>query len=142
LHVSISPKESVASYGTRFLQLLAEIMAIGKPVEDHWQLTKYIDGLYPSLQVEMNRLRRRDPDLTLDQLMSETEMEAESRSRNRMVPPAYQGIQPKPNADKSKKRCFFCKGAHLPKDCPKIAKRRANGAWKDRPLPNGAGSSS
>jgi hypothetical protein len=44
LHVSMSPKESVASYCARFVQLLAEMKAIGKPVEDHWQLTKNIDG--------------------------------------------------------------------------------------------------
>jgi hypothetical protein len=141
-HVKQQRNESVGSFYTRYLQLLAEMKAINRPVDVDSQVAKFIDGLLPHLRTEVSRIHRRTPRMTLDAVMSEAEMEEKntfpSKPAHMHVPPAVQGFQFRPNGDKSKKKfhrrkCFYCKDEkHLAKDCPEIAKKKANGTWVDR----------
>ena len=142
LHVKQGRHESVGVYYTRYSQLLAEMKAIDKPVEGHWQVTKFVDGLLPALSKEVHRILRRAPNISLVDVVSEAEMEEKANPLSKPATvPQLNGI----NSQKGKKpkkpryRCFYCRNDdHSHQRCPKIAARRAAGTWEDRPR-NGAG---
>jgi hypothetical protein len=127
--------------------------AIGKPVQpENWQITKFIDGMRDDLKREVSRIYRRSPKLSLEDVMSEAEMEEPSlKSKPTSITPQVQGLQTNPpqrhgqskrNNNQKAPVCFFCKSrGHVMKDCPKVAKKRAAGQWEDRSR-NGAGPSS
>jgi hypothetical protein len=74
-HLRQGRKESVGSFYTRFLQLIAEMAAIDKPVSTEDQIAKFIDGLVPHLRKDVSRIHRQRPDMTLDDVASEAEIE-------------------------------------------------------------------
>lgn len=149
LHFKMHPSDSVSSYYTSYLQLLAEMKAVGKPVQSQWQITKFVDGLVPRLYIEVNRIFRRYPEFTLEDLMNEAEME-EKTFKPPTIPkptgitPQLKGFQGKGkynNKPKQRFACFWCKtNEHTHTSCPKIAAKRADGTWEDRPR-DGAGPS-
>jgi Retrotransposon gag protein len=130
--------EAATLFGTRYLQLLAEMKAIGEPIDSTTQVARYIDGLWPSLRTIVNRIHRGRPNMTLDEVMGEAEMEEKANPavKPQHVGPSVQGLQHqtgKPPA-KNRKQCFYCRALdHLMRDCPEVAKKKANGTWKDQP---------
>jgi hypothetical protein len=103
LHVRQGKKESVGSYYTRYLQLLDEMKAIGKAVDAEQQIVRFIDGLSPSLSVEVVSIHRRTIVMTLDAAMSEAEMEEKANPSPKPVPRALNGMQTKLDISKSRK---------------------------------------
>jgi hypothetical protein len=145
-HIRQLKNEPVHAFNTRFFQLVAEMKAIGQPVDSSTQVARYIDGLSPVLRPNIHRIQRTTQGLTLDAIMSEAEMEEKLNPLPKLphVPPAMRGMQTKPNkpAPKGRKKCFYCSSEdHIMKNCPKVAKKKANGTWHDRPQ-SGAGPSS
>lgn len=125
--------ESVVAYYTRFKQLCAELKAVGKPVQLHWQKTTFVLGLKEKLKREVSRIFNRDSSLSLEQLYSEAEMEESLQKPP--VRPAVRGIR-----GKTPRKCFWCKSPdHLGKDCPKVNEMKRNGTWKDKPPPKQGG---
>jgi hypothetical protein len=141
-HVQQGRNESVGSFYTRYLQLLSEMTAIGKPVDSVTQIARFVDGLLPALRTNVSRIHRHNPTMTLDDVASEAEMEEKATpSPKPPVMPSVRGIQTKPKP----KHCWFCKGDkgknHVADNCPEIAKRKANGTWVDRPRKGAGGHS-
>jgi hypothetical protein len=148
-HVRQSRKESVGSYYTRYLQLLAEMAAIQKPVDSATQISRFIDGLVQPIRVEVSRIHCRSPTMKLDDVVSEAEMEEQAHPQSKPpAMPSVNGLQGKTPSGKQvpkRPRCYYCKGdkgkTRTAENCPEIAKRKANGTWVDRPR-NRAGESS
>jgi hypothetical protein len=138
-HIRQARKESVGAYYTRYLQLLAEMKAIGKPVDTDDQVAKFIDGLFPALRTEISRIHRRSPTLTLDELVSDAEMEEKALALHKPTHlPSINTVDGKPwksrGGESQRQRCFFCRSTeHDGKDCPKIKAKKDNGTWEDRP---------
>jgi hypothetical protein len=138
-HVRQARKESVGAFYSRYLQLLAELKAIGKPVSPDDQVAKFIDGLFPALRMEVSRIHRRSPALSLDAIMSEAEMEEKALGLHKPAPvPSINTMNGQPTkprkTDPKRPRCFFCRSnEHDGKDCPKIKAKKEKGTWVDRP---------
>jgi hypothetical protein len=126
--------ESVVAYYTRFKQLCAELKAVGKPVQLHWQKTPFVLGLKDKLKREVSRTFGRNSSLSLEQLYSEAEMEESLlKPVNRPIVRGIKGNQRQP-----RRKCFFCRSIeHLGKDCPKIAAKKRDGTWQDKPSRQG-----
>lgn len=126
-----SEDESVVQYYTRFKNLCAELKAVDKPVQLHWQKTTFVNGLRDRIKREVSRVYIRDTSLTMEQLFTEAETE---ETVQRPMRPFFRQLQ-----TKGKRSCFFCQSKeHEGKNCPKIAKKKANGTWKEKP-PTGRG---
>jgi hypothetical protein len=118
--------ETVVAYYTRFKQLCAELKAVGKPVQLHWQKTTFVLGLREKLKREVSRTFGRNSSLSLEQLYSEAEME---ESLLKPVIPSVRSVNGE-NQGNTRRTCFFCRSEeHLGKDCPKIAAKKRNGTW-------------
>jgi hypothetical protein len=91
------------------------------------------------LKREVSRIYRRSPNLSLEDVMSEAEMEEPNfKPKSFPVPPQVRGMQTNPQKKPGKSNkvrvCFYCKSReHVMKDCPKVAKKKADGQWEDRP---------
>jgi hypothetical protein len=96
----------------------------------HWQKTTFANGLRDRIKRAVSRVYIRDTSLTLEQLYVEAETE---ETVQRPVKPWVRQMQAK-----GRTLCFFCKSKdHDGKNCPKIAKKKAD-AWKEKP-PAGRG---
>jgi len=111
--------------------------AVGKPVESHWQCTKFVDGLKLAVKKEVNRTFTRKSSLTLEELYIEAEMEETA-----LKPTFSQTSQPKLKGFQQRSKgtfCYFCESrAHTAATCPKIAAKKAAGTWEERPPRGGA----
>jgi hypothetical protein len=112
------------------------LKAVSKPVEAHWQKSKFLNGLKPALKREVTRVYNRNLQFTLEQLFTEALTEESHLRPGPSNKPEYKGIDgPKPQ----QKKCWFCRAiGHTGDNCPKIAARKAKGTWEDRP-PRGGG---
>jgi hypothetical protein len=83
LHFKQERNETANSYYTRYLQLLSEMAAMGKPVKPaKWQITKFIDGMRDELKRKVRRIYRPAPNFSLEYVMSDAEMEEPNLNRN------------------------------------------------------------
>jgi hypothetical protein len=131
--------DSVASYYASFTELVDDIHALAEflhsgdksfYIDEPQQVIHFVHGLQQPIRVEVERIHIRNPDLTLVELLEEAELEkkhAKLKRKPKPGPPALNGMHYKG------KQCFFCKGLHDAKDCPKIAARKAAGTWVDKP---------
>jgi hypothetical protein len=133
-----SDYDSVSGYYTAFTELVDDIHALAHflhggdrayYVDEAQQVIGFVHGLRQPVRDEVERIHIRNPDLTLVELLEEAELEEKHDKRKRKTKPV-----PQLNSIDSKtKRCYFCKGAHDPKDCKKIAAKKAAGTWVDKP---------
>jgi hypothetical protein len=133
---------SVTEYYSALCELVDDIHALvdflhaGDPAQqigDSLLISKFVNGLSSSVYDGVERVHIRNPDFTLEDLYREALLEeklSKCKHNGRPTPPALHAI------DETPKRCFFCKGNHQPKDCPKIAAKKAKGIWKEMPRKN------
>jgi hypothetical protein len=132
-------QDSVTDYYSAFCQLVDDIHALAEFLhngqdrflyDEYTQADMFVHGLKYPIREEVERLQIRTPDLTLDELFREAVLEEKHVKRKRkekQVPPSVNSV------DHKTKWCYFCKGKHDPKDCPKIAAKKAKGTWADKP---------
>ena len=125
------PQDSVSKYASALTTLLNEIELTGaEEFSQTARLTHFLRGLRPELSAACDNARILTPDLTLGQLEAiaiNTERADDLRrgSRNGDRVSLYH-MQDKP------RRCGFCRSTdHTWDDCPKIAKLKAAGKWRD-----------
>jgi hypothetical protein len=121
---------TVRAYYSRFLHMLSNMEACGVPVQLHQARSKFVNGLRPVLKREVYRQRGRQPNMSLEELLHEAENE--ERLHKPSTVPSVRAIN-------GQEHCFFCKDPnHASKDCPKIARKKANSTWEERPQKGGA----
>jgi hypothetical protein len=120
----------VRQYYNNYTKLLAELSALERVYPDHLIRGNWVNGLRQPIQREVLRIYRREPSLTLPQLLHEAEIE---ESQSVKPKPRFQGMHGKP---KARWTCYFCKSnTHTAQTCPKIAARKEAGTWQERPPP-------
>jgi hypothetical protein len=132
-------QDSVTDYYAAFCQLVDDIHALAEFLhsgqdsflyDDYTQADMFVHGLKYPVREEVERIQIRNPDFTLEDLFREAVLEEKHAKRKRKakpVPPTFNAL------DHKTKWCYFCKGKHDPKDCPKIAAKKAKGTWADKP---------
>jgi hypothetical protein len=138
LSLRLRESDSVAEYYAAFTDLVDNIHALadflhGGDRESHvseaQQVIGFVNGLQQPIRDEVERIHIRNPDLTLVELLEEAEFEERHAKRKHKA-------QPEPHlnsVDSNGLHCFFCKGSHDPKDCRKIAAKKAANTWVDKP---------
>jgi hypothetical protein len=124
--------DSAADYYAAFTELVDDIHALadflhGGDRESHvaefQQVAGFVNGLQQPMRDEVGRIHVRNPDLTLVELLEESEVEERHAKRKQKAKP-----EPHLNSvDSNGLHSFFCKGSHDPKDCKKIAAKKASG---------------
>jgi hypothetical protein len=108
--------DRVRDYYNRFCDLIADIDALasflhGNASKYHFsaceQQAQFIHGLRPSLRGEVNRVYIRNPDLTVDDLLIEAELEESVKREARRIKPNLNAI---PNVPRQRfdGGCFYC----------------------------------
>jgi hypothetical protein len=125
----------VRAYYSRFLHVLANMEAIGSPVQMHHACSKFVHGLRPVLKKEVTRQRARNPKMSLEDILHEAENEERINKPTLVPKPALRAMNAHDGAKKKKIwKCFFCRSdEHHHTNCKKIARRKAAGTWEDRP---------
>jgi hypothetical protein len=125
---------SVRVYYNNYVKLLAELSALHRVYSSHLIRGNWVNGLRQPVQKEVLRVYRRDPSLTLTQLLHEAEVEETQQKSVRARPGlnSFQHKQTLQHSPKSRWTCFFCRSnSHTHQTCPKIAARKAAGTWRD-----------
>ena len=91
------------------------------------QVNKFVRGLSPSIRDEVERAHVRNPEMTVEDLFQEAKLEETFAKRK---PKPY--TKPQLRGVNTTTKCFFCKGPHNARDCPKIAAKKAVGSWEER----------
>lgn len=127
--------DNVVTYHTHFTSLVTEMTLLLEPEDvpsEATQRARFINGLRAEVKSLVMRTVTRHPDLTLYDVMQEAIMEERQLPRRpRPVRPAVNAM----NASASTPtRCGFCGATeHVWDTCPRIAAKKRNGTWQDRP---------
>ena len=132
--------DTVVSYDTNFTAMVIEMTLVltsdlvPRPAA---QRARFLSGLKPAVKSLVMRTVMRHPDMTLNDVYFEAVME-ERQLPKPMGPRFPPKVHPKINMmDKKGKRnrgCGYCsKTDHTWDDCPKIAQKKREGTWEERP---------
>lgn len=139
--------DTVKQYNQRLLELKNLLGQLGHTVSEHEETSRFVEGLHETLRRKIVEKRLENPSLTHQQLVSlAVTLESSTRLVKESTPapardPALAAIQATLAAlnikDFRKKRCWYCKKTgHTADECKLIAKKKANGTWKDLPPKN------
>jgi Retrotransposon gag protein len=122
-------RESVRSYYVRLLKLRHDLKFFGHVISDENIALKFVNGLKPKIHDEVLRIFSGHSDQGLRQLLAEAESEERKRAKHAPAP----ALRAMPG--NKGKRCPFCKASDHASfsECPKVAKRKAEGRWTERP---------
>ena len=124
---------SVRQYYTNYQKLLAELSALERVYSAHLVRGNWVNGLRQPVQREVLRVYRRDPTLSLAQLLHESEIEVQ-QFRNRPRGSRFNRFdhKSKPKSNNKRWACFYCKtNDHTHQNCQQIAAKKAAGTWRE-----------
>lgn len=132
--------DTVVSYYTNFTSLVIEmtlVLTSDLVPTPAAQRARFLSGLKPAVKSLVMRTVMRHPEMTLNDVYFEAVME-ERQLPKPMGPRFPPKVHPKINMmDKKGKRtnsCGYCsKNDHSWDDCPKIAQKKREGTWEERP---------
>ena len=124
---------SVRQYYNTYQKLLAELSALERVYSAHLVRGNWVNGLRQPVQREVLRVYRRDPTLSLAQLLHESEIEVQ-QFRNRPRGSRFNRFdhKSKPKSNNKRWACFYCKtNDHTHQNCQQIAAKKAAGTWRE-----------
>lgn len=133
-------KATVHQYYSELMRTAAAIEALDHPFSEEVILLKFVTGLKPYIRKDIRRDRYQNPDMTLNVLMNSAAQyeRAANHSAQRLRPdipanrPQLRGFDAQQRR-KPRFKCFYCKSnEHEASQCPHIARKKANGTWRDR----------